>query len=166
MSLESYDLTSIASIEDDQQQSKTKKIIKNGFIVITKRQFIAMMTTIILVYCISLIAISIQSKKELNSLRENFTDNFIQFSKKLNNLSKNFTQYTKKLNSLSDNSYNSHEALDVHDASLKSYPQFEKIAKFGYFKKLTRKMNYRDGQKECSKLSGHIIEGEFKSMYL
>ena len=150
MSLESYDLTSIASIEDDQQQSKTKKIIKNGVIVITKRQFIAMMTTIILVYCISLIAISIQSKKELNSLRENFTDNFIQFSKKLN----------------SDNSYNSHEALDVHDASFKSYPQFEKIAHFGYFKKLSKKMNYMDGQKECSKLSGHIIEGEFKSMYL
>ena len=141
MSLESYDLTSIASIEDDQQQSKTKKIIKNGVIVITKRQFIAMMMTIILVYGISLIAISIQSKKELNSLRENFTDNFIQFSKKLN----------------SDNSYNSHEALDLHDAS--SYPQFEKIAQFGYFKKLAKKMNYRDGQKECSKLSGHIIEG-------
>ena len=125
MSLESYDLTSIASIEDDQQQSKTKKIIKNGFIVITKHQFIAMMMTIILVYGISLIAISIQSKKELKS----------------------------------------HEALDVHDASFKSYPQFEKIAHFGYFKKLSKKMNYMDGQKECSKLSGHIIEGEFKSMY-
>ena len=119
MSLECYDLTSIASIEDDQQQSKTKKIIKNGFIVVTKRQFVAMMTTIILVYGISLIAISIQSKKELKC----------------------------------------HEALDVHDASFKSYPQFEKIAHFGYFKKLAKKMNYRDGQKECSKLSGHIIEG-------
>ena len=146
MSLESYDLTSIASIEDDQKQSKTKKIIKNGFIVITKHQFIAMMMTIILVYGISLIAISIQSKKELNSLRENF----IQFSTKPN----------------SDNSFNSHEAFDVHDPSFESNPQFEKIAQFGYFKKLAKKMNYRDGQKECSKLSGHIIEGEFKSKYV
>ena len=68
MSLESYDLT---SIEDD-QLSKTKKPNKNGLIIITKCKFIAIMATILLVYGITLMAISIQSSKKINS--DNFTD--------------------------------------------------------------------------------------------
>ena len=129
MSLESYDLT---SIEDD-QLSKTIK--PNGLIIITKCKFIAIMTTILLVYGITLITISIQSgSKNHNSDNGN-----------------NFTDALKDLN--------------AHVESLKSYHQFEKIEQFGYFKKLAKKMNYEDGQKACSKMFGHIIEGEFKSMY-
>ena len=35
---------------------------------------------------------------------------------------------------------------------------YEKISEYGYFHKCRKRMNYLDGQNECSKILGHIIE--------
>ena len=144
MSLESFDLTSVTSIEGN-QQSKTKIPFKNGYIVITKRKFIALMTSIILLFGLSIL-ISIQSSKKHNNI-----DN-----------SNNFTNALKDLNTRIESLKHFRHVKDSVDTATN---QFEKIEYFGYFKKLEKKMNYADGQKACSKLFGRIIEGEYQSMF-
>ena len=41
---------------------------------------------------------------------------------------------------------------------LKPFNGFQRIGKYGYFRKLEEKMSYNNGQKACSKLFGHIVE--------
>ena len=147
MSLESFDLTSVTSIEGN-QQTKTKIPFKNGYIVITKRKFIALMTTIMLLFGLSIL-ISIQSSKKPNNIIDN---------------SNNFTNALKDLNTRIESlKHFRHVDTTTVDTTTN---QFEKIEYFGYFKKLEKKMNYADGQKACSKLFGRIIEGEYKSTFL
>ena len=42
--------------------------------------------------------------------------------------------------------------------NLTKFLAYERINDLGYFQKLSEKMNYADGQIECSKIFGHIVE--------
>ena len=42
--------------------------------------------------------------------------------------------------------------------NLTKFMAYERINDLGYFQKLSEKMSYADGQIECSKIFGHIVE--------
>ena len=135
MSTESSEFSPKMFIEDPGTGSQ-----KKGVFVLKKELLVMLGTiTIILILGILSLALSIHSLKELNSLDE---------------------KVAKGLEDLNIE-------LESTIAENKLYYGFERVGKYGYFLKLegkkedkvvSKKMNYSEGQKACSKLYGHILE--------
>ena len=136
MSTESSEFSPKMFIEDPGTSGSQKK----GVFVLKKELLVMLGTiTIILILGILSLALSIHSLKELNSLDE---------------------KVAKGLEDLNIE-------LESTIAENKLYYGFERVGKYGYFLKLegknedkvvSKKMNYSEGQKACSKLYGHILE--------
>ena len=137
-----------------------EKPLHKGYFIL-KKEISVILGTIVLILVIAL-SLAICSLTELKNLE-----------KKVGNLDENVEEKLEDLNI----------KMESTIAENNLYNGFERVGKYGYFLKLegkkedkvpgfpSKKMNYSEGQKACSKLYGHILEipdhslEEYKSKY-
>ena len=124
-----------------------EKPLHKGFFIL-KKEISVVLGTIVLILIIAL-SLAICSLTELKNLE-----------KKVGNLDENVEEKLEDLNI----------KIESTIAENNLYNGFERVGKYGYFLKLegkkedkvpgfpSKKMNYSEGQKACSKLYGHILE--------
>ena len=124
-----------------------EKPLHKGYFIL-KKEISVILGTIVLILVIAL-SLAICSLTELKNLE-----------KKVGNLDENVEEKLEDLNI----------KIESTIAENNLYNGFERVGKYGYFLKLegkkedkvpgfpSKKMNYSEGQKACSKLYGHILE--------
>ena len=125
-----------------------EKPLHKGYFIL-KKEISVILGTIVLILVIAL-SLAICSLTELKNLE-----------KKVGNLHENVEEKLEDLNI----------KIESTIAENNLYNGFERVGKYGYFLKLegkkvesyyiktvSKKMNYSEGQKACSKLYGHILE--------